>query len=72
MNYILGIFNFGIYNEGSKFSKELNFKLNSNYLLGDFKVLQNRRDKTWTPQAEFKLTTNWLNKYMIRYLPNLF
>ena len=66
MNYIVSIFNFGLYREG-KIAKEVNFKLNSTHLLGDFKMLQSKRDLTWTPQAEFRVTGNWFNTS--RFMP---
>lgn len=55
LNYLLAILNVCKYTEGN-IGQEVNLKLNSNYLTGDFKMLKSRRTDKWTPKFDLQIS----------------
>lgn len=63
---MLAILNLCKYNEGFT-SHEINLKLNTNYIIGDFKLLKNRNTQAWTSKLDFQIQPQIFKD--IRWLP---
>lgn len=67
-NSLLGIINFGLFNEGA-YRQEMSLRINSKHLIGNFKYQQCMRTQEWKPSFDFRLTGNLFRNFY--YAPNI-
>ena len=58
------LMNFGLVKDAN-IEKEVNLRVNTPTVTADIKLCERKLTRDWIPKAEFKISGNWVNDYLL-------